>query len=140
MTLYRACLVLHVGAALLWLGHMFFWSLFSGPGLKGIAPPEEGDRLRRLSLRGGGLGWPALAVLVVTGATMLDIRGVGLTSLVSGAFLSLPFGRVLGAKLLLVAAMIVYQAAFGHRSAPRAVYANMAAALGVLGLSVALAG
>ena len=42
--------------------------------------------------------------------------------------------------LLLVTGMVVYQAAFGHRGAPRAIYLDMLAALGVLGASVMLGG
>lgn len=140
MLVYRLCLVLHVGAALVWLGHMFFWSLFAGPGLKKIEPRPLGERLRQLSLRRGGLGWPALIVLIATGAAMLWQRGIGPSTLLSGGFLALPFGRALAAKLVLVAAMVAYQAVFGHRPAPRAIYANMAAAIGVLALSVYLAG
>ncbi len=139
MTLYRLCIVLHVIAAAVWLGHMFFWSLFAGPGLKRMEDADAGRELRRLSLAHGGLGWPALAVLVLTGAYMLAAQGIGLGDLFSPALLASRFGRALDAKLILVAAMIGYQAVFGHRSAPRAIYANMLAGLLVLAASVVLA-
>ncbi len=140
MSLYRVCLVLHLAAAFLWLGHMFFWSVFAGPVLKKIGPPETGARLRALSLRMGGLGWPALTVLVATGIVMLGVRGIGVEALVSGQLLATRFGRALSLKLALVLAMIAYQAVFGHRSAPRAIYLNMLAALLVLGASAIVAG
>lgn len=140
MILYGLCVVLHVIAAAVWLGHMFFWSLFAGPGLKRMEDADAGRELRRLSLAHGGLGWPALAVLVLTGAYMLYARGIDAGDLVSGAFLATRFGQALDAKLVLVAAMIGYQAVFGHRAAPRAIYANMLAALLVLAASVLLAG
>ncbi len=140
MTLYRLCIVLHVIAAAVWLGHMFFWSLFAGPGLKKMEDEPTGRELRRLSLAHGGLGWPALAVLLLTGAYMLSARGLGLGDLFSPALLASRFGRALDAKLILVAAMIGYQAVFGHRAAPRAIYANMLAALLVLAASVLMAG
>lgn len=138
MLLYRLCLALHFLAALVWLGHMFFWSLFSGPALKKVRPAETAELLRESSLRMGGLGWPALLLLVATGAYMLAARGLLAPSL-SGDLLALPGGRPLAAKLLLVAAMVGYQIRFGHRRAPRAIYLNMLAALLVIGASVLLA-
>lgn len=140
MTLFHVCVVLHVSAAALWLGHMFFWSLFSGPGLKKIPPPETGSELRRLSLRHGGLGWPALVVLAVTGVYMAAFRDVALGDLFSRAFLAERAGWAFDAKLVLVGVMVGYQVVFGHRSAPRAIYVNMLTALLVLGLSAILTG
>lgn len=140
MTLFRVCVILHVLAAALWLGHMFFWSLFSGPGLKKIPPPETGSELRRLSLRHGGLGWPALIVLMVTGVYMAAFREVTFGDLVSRAFLTERAGWAFDAKLALVGVMIGYQIVFGHRTAPRAIYVNMLTALIVLGLSAILTG
>ncbi len=77
---------------------------------------------------------------MLTGAYMLSARGLALGDLFSSALLSSRFGQALAAKLVLVAAMIGYQAVFGHRTAPRAIYANMLAALLVLAASVLLAG
>jgi uncharacterized membrane protein len=139
MTLYRLCIVLHVAAASLWLGHMFFWSLFSGPVLKSIEPRETAQSLRELSFWMGGLGWPALAVLVATGTYMLGRHGITWRLVASGDILDLPFGRILAVKLALVVAMIGYQAKFGHRPAPRANYLNMMAAVLILTASVLLA-
>ncbi|HUP00993.1 MAG TPA: hypothetical protein VM737_05665 [Gemmatimonadota bacterium] len=138
MSLYQASILLHVAAAFLWLGHMFFWSVFGGPALKAIDPPETASRLRAMSLKMGGLGWPALMILVATGITMLAARGIGVGDLLSRDFLAAPFGKALAGKLCLVAAMVGFQIGFGHRPAPRAIYLNMLAALLVLGASVFL--
>lgn len=135
----RICVILHLTAAMAWLGHMFFWSIFGGPALKKVDPPETASRLRALSLRMGGLGWPALAVLILTGALMLGYRGIGTVELVSGEAFTGRFGTALAAKLALVGAMVGYQIVFGHRPT-RAVYLNMLAALLVLGASVVLSG
>jgi hypothetical protein len=62
MALYRVCFALHLASASLWLGHMFLLSLFSGPVLKKLEPPETAQQLRRLSFWMGGLGWPALTI------------------------------------------------------------------------------
>jgi uncharacterized membrane protein len=140
VTLYHLSVALHVAAASLWLGHMFFWSLFSGPALKKLQPPETAQKLRTLSLWRGGLGWPAMAVLTVTGLYQLQWRGLSLGGLVSGELLATPTGRALAAKLVLMVGMIGFQIVFAHRPAPRAIYFNMAAALLVLGASAVLAG
>jgi len=138
--LYRLSLTLHLLAALVWLGHMFFWSVVSGPALKKVEPAETATLLRELSMRLGGLGWPALAVLVLTGGYMLAIRGITPAVLFSPGALASPMLRALALKLLLVAGMVAYQIAFGHRRAPRAIYLNMLAALIVLGAALALRG
>ncbi len=139
MTLFRVALMAHLLATFVWLGHMFFWSVFAGPVLKKIQPPETAERLRAVSMRMGGLGWPALAVLSVTGAYLLAARGVALADLIRTSFWSDPASHVLGFKLFLVALMIAYQLVVGHRRAPRAIYLDMVAALLVLGASVLVA-
>jgi len=131
MGFYRVCFALHLASASLWLGHMFFWSLFSGPVLKKLQPPETAQQLRRLSFWMGGLGWPALTVLALTGAYMLSWRGVTLDAVLAG--------NLVTAKLALVLGMIGYQTVFAHRPAPRAIYFNMLAALLILGASVVIA-
>jgi uncharacterized membrane protein len=139
MTLYGICITLHVLAVMLWLGHMFVWSLFAGPALKRIEPPETAEMLRERSVFLGALGWPALALLVPTGLYMLWASyGIGVVDLLTGAFLDYPFGNALLVKLLLVLWMIAYQAIWGHRRAPVAVYVNMAAALVILAMSVVI--
>jgi uncharacterized membrane protein len=74
MNWYKACLIVHLLAVFFWLGHMFFWSLVVGPITKRFDPPELGHAIRQMSLRGGGLGWPALFVLAFTGGLMRSYR------------------------------------------------------------------
>ena len=138
MNWYHLCIVLHILAALLWFGHMFFWSVVVGPVTKRFEPPETGQLLRQLSLRLGGLGWPALCVLVLTGTVLLAYRGVSWQQLVSGGFFLSPSGSILQYKFALIAGMVLYQFFVGHKPAPRLIYANMLLALGIVGLSVIL--
>ncbi len=140
MSVYRVCIVLHFAAAFLWLGHMFFWSIFAAPMLKRVDPPEMRARLVDLSMRMGGLGWPALAVLIATGTIMLRYRGIGLGDLLSPDLLAQRSGQALAMKLFLVGGMIGYQIVYGHRPSRHVIYLNMLAALLVLGASVVLAG
>jgi uncharacterized membrane protein len=132
---YWAAIGLHLLAMSLWLGHMFVWSLIVGPAMKRIEPAATAELLRERSLARGGLGWPALAVLVVTGAYLLHVRGIGFSALLSGAAFQGAIGRALAVKLAMVVGMIGYQAVFAHRNAPVAVYVNMLAALIVLAAS-----
>jgi len=138
MDWYLPSVVLHILAVLFWFGHMFFWSIVVGPITKKIAPPESGQLLRQASLRYGGLGWPALAVLLITGIVMLAYRGATIQQMMSGEFFLTPFGRILRTKFLLVACMMLYQFLIGHRSAPRLIYLNMLAGLVIVGLSILL--
>jgi uncharacterized membrane protein len=138
MTLYRICIGLHVLAMALWLGHMFVWSVFTGPAIKRIEPAASSENLRTASLSGFGLGWPALAVLVTTGIYMLSLRGIGVGDLFSGAAFDGTQGTVLAVKLSLVLVMIAYQARFGHRPGGSAIHLNILAALTILAASVVL--
>jgi uncharacterized membrane protein len=139
MITYRIAITLHLLAVVLWFGHMLFWSLVSGIALKRVLPAETAETLRRLSMTRYGLGWPSLAVLLASGYILLGHRGIGIEQLLSGSAFAQPGGWVLATKFGLVVWMVFYQAVFGHRAAPRAIYLNMAAALSILGLSVFLA-
>jgi uncharacterized membrane protein len=139
MNWYPILTILHVLATALWFGHMFFWAIFAGPVMKKIEPAETAQQLRETSLSFGGLGWPSLVVLIVTGSVMLGYRGVTFSDAISGAFFAAPQGSLFGIKFSLVILMILYQTLFGHRSAPRAIYFNMLVALLVVALSVYLA-
>ncbi|GBD44891.1 hypothetical protein HRbin40_02383 [bacterium HR40] len=138
MDLYRVSLSLHLLALSLWLGHMFVWAVFVGPANKRLEPPEVAETVRRASVWMGGLGWPALAVLIPTGLHLLSVRGIGPGDLLSGAAFAAPGGGILALKLAAVGWMIVYQAIWAHRPAPRAIWSDIVAALVVLACSVAL--
>ncbi|MCX8099715.1 MAG: hypothetical protein N3D77_00575 [Geminicoccaceae bacterium] len=128
----------HLLAVSLWIGHMFVWSTLVGPALKKVQPAEEAALLRERMVYLGGLGWPALILLVPTGLYLLWLRGVGPGELVTLAFLDRPDGGAIAIKLVLVLWMILYQAIWGHRPAPIANWFNMAAALAILACSVAI--
>lgn len=138
MSLYHVCITLHVLALSLWLGHMFVWALIAGPAMKKLQPKETADLLREKSLFRGGLGWPAMAVLIPTGLYMLHVRGIEPSMLLSGVAFAGSQGHVLATKLSAVLVMIGYQSYFGHRPAPIAIYFDMLAALTVIGASVLL--
>ena len=138
MSVYYICVGLHLLALSFWLGHMFVWSLVVGPAIKKLEPRETAELLREASLFRGGLGWPAMAVLIPTGLYMLHYRGIEMGQLLSGEAFQGSQGTVLAVKLACVAGMMVYQAVVGHRRAPIAIYFDMLLALIVIGTSVVL--
>lgn len=139
MSIYLICVTLHILAFSLWLGHMFVWSLIVGPAVKRVEPAATAELLRSASLFRGGLGWPALAVLIPTGLYMLHHEGIGVGMLLSGAAFQGGEGIALAVKLLAVLGMMVYQGVIGHRPAPLAIYFDMLLAIIVIGASVLIA-
>src|SRR5688500_10675345 len=97
-TTYYLTVVLHVLAALFWLGGMFFLGVVGAPVLRAVEPPALRQRLfHLLGVRFRAAGWWAIAVLVVTGVAMLHLRGLLRWSGVLGepAFWGTPTGRAL---------------------------------------------
>lgn len=108
--LYYLNVTLHVLAALLWLGGMFFFGLVGAPVLRAVEPPAIRQQLfQQLGLRFRTVGWVAIGVLLVTGVLNLHFRGLLHWSGVLGApaFWRTPLGRALAVKLVAVAVMIV---------------------------------
>jgi len=138
VSLHRIVVAVHLVAMALWIGHMLVWSIFVGPALKRVEPEGTAAFLRERMVYLGGLGWPALAVLVPTGLYLLWLRGVGPSELVTLGFLERPDGGPIALKLALVLWMMLYQSIWGHRPAPIANWVNIAAALLVLGCSVVI--
>jgi uncharacterized membrane protein len=138
MSGHQILVALHLLAVGLWIGHMLVWSIVAGPALKRVEPPATAELLRDRMVYLGGLGWPALAVLVPTGLYLLWLRGVGPGDLLTLAFLDRPDGAAIAIKLALVVWMIAYQSIWGHRPAPLANWVNIAAALVVLACSVVI--
>jgi copper resistance protein D len=107
--LYFANVTLHVFAALLWLGGMFFFALVGAPVLRKIEPASlRAELFRRLGERFRGIAWIAIGVLLVTGTLNLHFRGLlQWDVLSSGPFWATPYGRALAWKLGAVTVMLV---------------------------------
>jgi uncharacterized membrane protein len=110
---YYLLVTVHVLAALLWLGGMFFLGAVGAPVLRAIEPPALRQRLfQQLGLRFRSVGWTAIGVLVATGVLMLHARGLLHWSGVLGSrdFWRTTFGAALAWKLVAVTTMIVVSA------------------------------
>ena len=120
---YHVVVTLHVLAALLWLGGMFFLGVVGAPVLRAIEPAELRQRLfHLLGMRFRTVGWIAIGVLVVTGTHMLRARGLLAWSgvLGSAAFWRTPLGVALAFKLAAVTTMIVVSAVHDFLVGPAA--------------------
>jgi copper resistance protein D len=74
--LYYVNVTIHVLAAMLWLGGMFFLGIVGAPVLRSVEPPPLRQRLfQELGSRFRRIGWLAIAVLVTTGVFNLYFRG-----------------------------------------------------------------
>jgi len=76
--------------------------------------------LHEAALRLRLVGWIALALLLATGAFQVLYRLGGWAPLADGAFWASAWGRVLGAKLVLVASILAVQALHDFSIGPRA--------------------
>jgi copper resistance protein D len=108
--LYYVSVTVHVLAALLWVGGMFFLGVVGAPVLRQVEPPQLRQRLfHDLGLRFRGVGWWSIATLVLTGIANLYYRGWLQRDgvLADGAFWRTGVGHALAAKLAAVAVMLV---------------------------------
>ena len=121
MSGYWVNVTVHVFAAMLWLGGMFFLAAVGAPVLRRV----EDEQLRRdlfagLGVRARNVGWLAIGVLLVTGTLNLWYRGM-LDPAVwrSAGFWGTAYGRALAWKLGSVAVMLVVQAGHDFVLGPR---------------------
>ena len=124
--LYYVNVTLHVLAAMLWLGGMLFLGAVGAPALRRVEPAALRQSLfHEIGTRFRGIGWAAIAVLLVTGTVNLYYRGWlhwdGV--LASPGFWRTQYGHALAIKLVAVAAMIAISAAHDFVLGPAAVRA-----------------
>jgi uncharacterized membrane protein len=119
---YYLNVTIHVLAALLWLGGMFFLAAVGAPVLRAVEPPElRAELFRRLGEQFRRVGWAAIAVLVITGTLNLYFRGLlSADVLATGVFWRTGYGRALAWKLGAVSAMLVVQAIHDFSLGPAA--------------------
>lgn len=110
--IYDVLVYIHVFAALLWLGGMFFLGVVGAPVLRSIESVEVRQRLfNDLGVRFRNVGWGAIAVLLLTGMSILEVRGIFRSgAFVDAAFWRTPFGMALAVKLAMVASMVALSA------------------------------
>jgi copper resistance protein D len=112
MSLYYVNVSIHLLAALLWLGGMFFLAAVGAPVLRKVEPPALRAQLfKALGNQFRTVGWVAIGVLVVTGIGNLYFRGLLRADLwLNPQFWSTGYGLALAWKLAAVITMIVVSA------------------------------
>lgn len=121
MNLYYLSVTLHLLAAFVWLGGLFFLAIVA-PIFRRVEPPQlRAELFSQLGRQLRTVGWIAIAILILTGTANLHLRGM-LRWHVLGSpdFWSAPLGRALAWKLALVALILAVSAlhdfAFGPAS------------------------
>src|SRR5690606_2364533 len=120
--LYYLNVTIHVLAALLWLGGMFFFAAVGAPVLRAVEPPAlRANLFRLLGERFRRIGWWAISILVVTGIVNLHLRGL-LTAEVwtNSSFWGTGMGKALAWKLVAVTAMVSMSAYHDFVAGPAA--------------------
>jgi len=120
---YYVNVTVHVLAATLWLGGMFFLGVVGAPVLRSVNPPEVRQALfHQLGLRFRTVGWWTIGLLIVTGVINLYFRGwlhwTG--TLGAASFWRSSTGHLLMAKLVAVAVMLVVSAIHDFGLGPQA--------------------
>lgn len=120
-TLWLWAITVHLIAAVVWIGGMFFIAL-AAPTLRNLTDDATRavifDRLGRMFR---AVGWVCIVVLVATGIYQLRVRGWwGWEVWGSGEFWRHPPGTTLAWKLMVVTGLIGVQAAHDFWAGPKA--------------------
>lgn len=97
--LYLISVGIHILAATIWIGGMFFLVLVLVPWLRKGTRPDAVLVVRETGERFRGVSWACFVALMLTGTFNLWVRGVRLTDFVSAEWLASPFGRTVLFKL-----------------------------------------
>jgi uncharacterized membrane protein len=109
--------MIHLLAAVVWVGSMIFFSLVVMPALRqGLPPPQRQELIRVLGRRYRIVGWVSIGVLLATGLLMAWRHGVVWSS---------GFGQLLSFKLVLVGVMLALTALHDLSIGPRAARLNV---------------
>jgi uncharacterized membrane protein len=107
---YQLNVLIHILAAMIWVGGMLFMALILVPATRKVSAAERRYLFEQVGFRFRIVGWICVAILVATGLGNLYYHGIGWGTFVSGDILATSFGRLLTAKLLLLVLMVIVTA------------------------------
>ncbi|HEX6994449.1 MAG TPA: DUF4149 domain-containing protein [Gammaproteobacteria bacterium] len=115
-------ILLHILAAIVWIGGMVFLGAILIPILRrgAAAQGQYAELIRLTGTRFRNVGWACLVILVLTGLVNLTRWGVGFEQLSSARFWASPWAHILGTKLVLVVAALAISAVHDFVVGPRA--------------------
>ena len=118
--LYITSVFLHILAAVIWIGGMFFLILVVVPWLRAGNRAQAGTLLRDTGIRFRWVGWACLLTLLATGVLNLWLRRVRLSSFADPEWLASPFGRAVALKLTLFGLVLAVSTLHDFRVGPAA--------------------
>lgn len=120
--LYQLLVFIHILAALLWLGGMFFLGLVGAPVLRRVEPATLRSHLfHELGTAFRPWSWGAITTLILTGIIILQLRGLlRWENLADAGWWATGMGRALAWKLILVGIMVAVSAVHDFWVGPRA--------------------
>lgn len=117
---YTLVVLIHILAAIIWLGGMFFIAIVMVPVLRRLESPQKRiEVLSATATRFRAISWIAILVLLITGVLNAINHGVTMQKISTGEFFSSNFGKILILKLILVFAMLVLSAIHDFILGPR---------------------
>lgn len=119
-SLYLLSVFLHILAAIIWVGGMFFLVLVIVPWLRQGDRARAATMMRDVGTRLRDIGWVCFAVLTVTGTFNLWVRGVRIASFTDPIWLDSSFGKSVVAKLTVFAVILASSAVHDFIIGPRA--------------------
>jgi uncharacterized membrane protein len=120
MTFSHIVLLIHLLAAILWLGGMFFIGLVMVPVLRDMEPPQKRiEVLSSAAKRFRTLSWIAIPALLITGVLNAMNRGVTLEMISNGSLFHSHFGKILTIKAAVVLIMLILGAIHDFILGPR---------------------
>lgn len=108
--MYHLSVLVHILSTIIWVGGILFLALVVVPVARRLPPADRAALVTAVGSRFRTIGWSCLALLVITGLINLHYRGVTWGSIVSGEIFATLFGRLVVAKVTLVATMIAVSA------------------------------
>ena len=102
-------MLLHVLAAIVWVGGMVFLAVVVVPIARAMPAAERAPLLASMGRRFRVVGWLMIGVLITTGIVNAAYRGVTWDIVLSGQILQYRFGQILTAKVAAVLAMVVIE-------------------------------
>lgn len=120
--LYLISVWLHIVAATLWVGGLFFLVLVVVPWLRGGGPGaiDAGAFLRDTGERFRNVGWACFAILLLTGTFNLWMRGIRPGHFARAEWLTSPFGTAVLLKLAAFGLVVGVSAVHDFLIGPRA--------------------
>lgn len=120
--LYLTSVWIHIIAATVWIGGLFFLVLVVVPWLRGggAGAVDAGTLLRQTGVRFRSVGWICFGLVLLTGLFNLWVRGVRPENLIDPGWWTSDFGSAVGLKLLAFTMVIAVSWIHDFRIGPRA--------------------